>query len=619
MWNFIPKKTISAFLIFSFSFSFVFSVFQQKAYAEDEISEIDISGLLSGAAGLLTPDKIEDTTATAGWISGVTSANATPGIPTVDVGLRASTFVLLLSTLGINPATGSAIGAPPGTAKKQGWWDKIAVFVMRLVARQITMSIVNWINSGFQGNPSFVQDPAKFLTDTADRTIGEFIFQGPLNFLCDPFKLRVQFNLAFQYRPFRDKINCTLSDILNNINGAYDDFMTGNFINGGSWDTWLSISTQPQNSQIGAMLMAQSEMDAQIDAKKDINLKEVGWSGGLLSFKKCKEITTEEIMDADGKIVDQNITQGEAYYGSQYYKEATTTEVNNTESDTKVRTETKCTTETPGSAIQASLQQVTTYDLNQLGMADDINEIVNALANYAIKQILNKSFYQTSDENVDTSSNRYNWDDAISDSNSSVAGQSGGGGGTQTDPLAGTRANAVTRIGNIRTNLTNINTYAAIAKGILGTVKLKIYDNSNPNNPNTAIACNNGDTIKPERGLFRAQSLYNFITGNSMQNINSIDFYIGMLDTIITTNNNNDGILSSAADNISNTNTTPDLSSITTNINIAETINNNRTSTATIKNNLLTNLLGPIMNYSADPQDSTEVPCIIDSNLWIGL
>jgi hypothetical protein len=81
--------------------------------------------------------------------------------------------------------------------------DGILWAMAKQILSQMTTSIVNWINSGFEGSPAFVQDLEGFLLDTADQAFGEYLeeFGGPFSFVCDPFRLDVSIALATAYAP----------------------------------------------------------------------------------------------------------------------------------------------------------------------------------------------------------------------------------------------------------------------------------------------------------------------------------------------------------------------------------------------------------------------------------
>ena len=55
------------------------------------------------------------------------------------------------------------------------WPDCMARTVAKVAIQQMTVSIVNWINSGFNGKPSFVQNYQQFFNNVADQAAGEFI------------------------------------------------------------------------------------------------------------------------------------------------------------------------------------------------------------------------------------------------------------------------------------------------------------------------------------------------------------------------------------------------------------------------------------------------------------
>lgn len=262
------------------------------------------------------------------------------------------------------------------SSNKETVLDPIAYTAARLLIRQLTQSIVDWINGGFNGNPSFIQDPGGFLTDSADRIIGEFIFGSDLAFLCKPFKVNIQLSLglSFSYNPFKDRINCRLSDVLANTEGAYDSFMDGDFINGGGWDSWLSITTNPQNNQLGAMVIARAEMDARIDNDKAEANLEATWGSGTLSYKDCTETI---VNNANGDVVS-----------TKNFKGSKSTYPNN--STGEVTAVVECKTVTPGSLINDQMKEATGSDLKQLQLADEFNEIVGALANYMITSVISK-------------------------------------------------------------------------------------------------------------------------------------------------------------------------------------------------------------------------------------
>lgn len=271
------------------------------------------------------------------------------------------------------------------SAHKETVLDPLAYAAARMVIHQLTQSIVQWINNGFEGSPSFIQDPGRFLTDTADQAIGEFIFGSDLAFLCDPFgdgqfKLNIQLALGLSYSTTRHKINCTLSDVLKNTKDAYKKFTNGDFIAGGGWDSWISVSANPQNNELGAMVIASAEMEAKIDANKAQASMEAGWGTGTLSMKQCREtvvnnqgVLVREVSKFDGNPATHS-----------------STDLSTDDMALGYSTKVTCSTVTPGSLINQQMEEVVGSDLKQLQLADEFNEIVGALANFMISKVAKK-------------------------------------------------------------------------------------------------------------------------------------------------------------------------------------------------------------------------------------
>lgn len=214
--------------------------------------------------------------------------------------------------------------------------DPLFYTLARKIVQSMTRSIVNWINSGFQGSPAFVTDLGQMLLDAADEVAGDFIYNNPeLNFLCSPFQLDVKVALATSYRESSrggSEAQCTLSGAAENIEG----FLSGSFSDGG-WESWFEVTQNPTNTPTGAFLAAESEMYARIVDDQGNTLKELDWGNGFLSFKVCSD--TDE---ASGAQQDCDIT-------------------------------------TPGSVIANQINKSLGAGQDALITADEVNEIIGAL------------------------------------------------------------------------------------------------------------------------------------------------------------------------------------------------------------------------------------------------
>ena len=205
----------------------------------------------------------------------------------------------------------------------------------------LVQSIIDWINSGFQGGPSFVTNLGDFLQQIADNTSLDFLksANSPLAAVCSPFKLQIQITLANESRNQQKSIQCSLGDATRNIEG----FLGGDFSQGG-WPAWFSLSTNIQNNPYGAYLASKSELSAEIIGAQNLALTKYTAQGSFLDKEVCDAYDHTGALDANGqaKCVHSHVV-------------------------------------TPGETIAHQLNQSLDAGLDELKLADQINEIVNAL------------------------------------------------------------------------------------------------------------------------------------------------------------------------------------------------------------------------------------------------
>jgi hypothetical protein len=234
--------------------------------------------------------------------------------------------------------------------------DPLVTFVAKTTLRAITQSVVNWINNDFQGSPSFITNPEGFLTGVADKVIGRTI-QAIDPLWCEPFRfnLRLAFGVGYGFNT-KEEVTCRLSDVIANVQGAYDSFVSGtsNFQNGG-WQNWINITGNQQNNAYGAYLTTVSKLDASIITASGKEVKLLDLGQGFKSWRKCLKYNYE-LADYPVGAPRECVQYGPI--------------------------------ETPGSLIQNQLSEAMGRDLEELGVADEINEIVGALANKMIQKVM---------------------------------------------------------------------------------------------------------------------------------------------------------------------------------------------------------------------------------------
>lgn len=302
-------------------------------------------------------------------------------------------------------------------------WKGIAWQIAHTVLHSLTSSVVNWINSGFNGSPSFLTNPDGFFMNVGDQVTGDLIGDaGPLaQSLCQPFALNIRLGLA-RGQANRDgndvnQYRCTLNGIIAaqkqagvnvGVTGTANGLTLGDIINGNAASStyWannsgaLSINgrtasseaaqakadaaqvkdclngkyqacgrngfaammTEPQNTADSAWLAAYDDNLRQQAAKKDAVNNDLNRGGGFLSWQSCDNIQS------------QGPTQSGAPLN---------------------QTKKVCTTQTPGSFISSSLSKATGASVDELNMTNDLNQVVSALFSQLLSKTLSGGLFSS--------------------------------------------------------------------------------------------------------------------------------------------------------------------------------------------------------------------------------
>lgn len=313
-------------------------------------------------------------------------------ITTQDVG--ANSFI---SSLGSMVRT----GLQTSLNLKEFTLDAIAYAIAKQILRQIVSETVNWINSGFEGNPAFLSDPAGFFLGIGDELLGKFLESMELtNFLCSPFSIDVRIAIAFRYRPFSKRVpSCTLTSVIRNSQNAIEGaningFTAGDFRQGG-WPAFVSMTTEPQNNQYGAFIEADNELSIRIGNKTLLKQNDLLQGKGFLSWEKCTDIPMSNGTNSLGPV--QNTTPAPTaseelgFIDRDLTSQAGTAPgvpSNYVQVNAPLVPQKKCETQTPGSVISGQLETTLGSPIRELELADEINEIMNALFAQLIKQVL---------------------------------------------------------------------------------------------------------------------------------------------------------------------------------------------------------------------------------------
>lgn len=250
----------------------------------------------------------------------------------------------------------TAAVAPAGTDWASCFMKGFAVVLGKAMLHTFTQSIVNWINTGFNGSPSFVTNPEGFLTDVADQTIGRIVEDiSPL--LCSPFRLDIRFALGLNLSlRTRQEIHCRLSDVLANVRGAYDGFVQGT-VGSGNLSRWINIAGTPQNNPYGAYIAASYDIGFGITSATGQQVKLLDWGKGFKSWRSCKR-WGNEVKDANGRVIRKGVCVEEGEI------------------------------KTPGSIIESQTTGALATTFHELELAKEIDEVVGALVNQMLVQAM---------------------------------------------------------------------------------------------------------------------------------------------------------------------------------------------------------------------------------------
>ncbi len=239
-------------------------------------------------------------------------------------------------------------------------WDAVQVCFVNSFITYIADATIAWINSGFKGNPAFIQNPSQFFKNILDNEAGSFIngiVQGTLGFnLCKPITAQVGLNLASQYGgKGGNGMSCSLSKIMQTQQG-YNAFTSGSR-SVANMSNLYTVSQSPQNTQSGLFLKTSDQIGFNSLNKQNQVKQETLANKGFLSFKVCDDDKT--VTGSDGKTT---IVKG------------------------------ACKTKTPGSYIADAATKNGWSLLDRTVFATKFDQVVTALVAQLIKQTLSKGF-----------------------------------------------------------------------------------------------------------------------------------------------------------------------------------------------------------------------------------
>jgi len=217
-------------------------------------------------------------------------------------------------------------------------WDAIAYCLANAVIAYVADSTIAWIQSGFKGNPAFVDDPTALFQDLADYEMNNFISTLEDGLLCENFSTDITSSLVDEYTSsYETNGKCALGEleegVTDLVNGVANSF---------TYDAWFALTQNPNNNYEGARLQALDAAKRGIAARQAAMQSELNQNNGYRSFRAADGANK-------GKIV------------------------------------------TPGTVIETQISSTLKLAPDRLVLAEKFDQVISTLVNYLIKTALTET------------------------------------------------------------------------------------------------------------------------------------------------------------------------------------------------------------------------------------
>ncbi len=307
--------------------------------------------------------------------------------------------------------------------KREECFNGIAINLAKNQLTSMTRYTMNWVNSGFNGNPMYVRDITS-LTNSMEKGL----IEGNINKLTKtdgayPYGEAFSQSILYNYNHGNLKTGATnaldslTSDLSNFVAdpNSYPDLSkkslqkakdTNNTyakdFSSGGWNAWLAMTQKDANNPLGFTMRAAQDFTKQQDYKAQTTKNEVAQNNGFLSQKTC---TQWQLFNSDGtpkltKSTDINSDASVEYGPGMQYVYAPNQNVNDRKDKDSPNLD-KCVkwdVVTPGSIIKSKLDTYINSPERQLELVKTINDALNSLFSNLISQFQNQGLSSLSSE-----------------------------------------------------------------------------------------------------------------------------------------------------------------------------------------------------------------------------
>jgi hypothetical protein len=264
----------------------------------------------------------------------------------------------------------------------------IAITLAKNQLTAMTKYTMNWITTGFNGDPLYVRNVDSYMDTLTTKILQEEnnIFKDANNEKYYPYGRDYARGQVNSYKASKDTYGALKQDLTAYLSpGATPESFANDFSQGG-WSGWLALTQRSQNNPLGFTLKATENLENQkakaVESAKD----ELNRNQGVFDQKKCVQYEVPKATGPSGpKGTDTcgiKDSQGNCL-GSPSQSTVTPTQ---TQTPKCIKWETV----TPGSVIKSKIDTYINSPERQIELADTLNDALNALFSALINKFENQ-------------------------------------------------------------------------------------------------------------------------------------------------------------------------------------------------------------------------------------
>jgi hypothetical protein len=274
--------------------------------------------------------------------------------------------------------------------EKERCLDQIVRAAALMVMDALTQDIINWINTGFNGEPSFLRNDGAFWKGLANQEIEGFAADIGFNASLYPFGRDFLVNMITNTQSyFRQNAAYSLDRVIGH--GQQTHFESNLAV--GGWVGWEALA-EPQNNPFGFELIAQQEISGRTTGSSTNRIvelqKEIDINGGFRSAKKCVDPEGYTAPPAGWSRVEAELTM----------HDPETDEITRAEIQDEIKLY-MCEREevqTPGNIVADQLTNVLGAPMERLQLADEFNEDISAIIDALLNQLITEGLTSLTEE-----------------------------------------------------------------------------------------------------------------------------------------------------------------------------------------------------------------------------